>query len=436
MTSVLFILKVLIACLIMMFILHLTLRNKYMVIYMTIVVFAITTYEWLTNQTIRISLQFIQLNMTDLLTIYLVISVMLLNSKNINSLRYPRVIRYLLYLTLIIFIFSMIRGFFLNEFALVIEDIRRLVISFFIPLICYIYLPIEIEDVKVKKIIGNFAKWIVIYCMICWILDIFLGIKIMPPQSDAGSTMRVLRPEQALVVAMFAVYSVYSDLILKRNRYISLGSFSLIIVVILLQHRSTWVALAVGLIYTLIACNWISIRNLNNKTISIKLLLQFLFLLLCVPILLFVFRNSEILTELQLGLMGINANDGGTYNYRQQLWAAHLSGLNSIEWLIGKPFGSGYYVQLTGYFRDITPHSAYVQTIIRCGILGTAALVILLMVTIRESSRRKLIWGTSICLMLLVFWYPYSYSFYASIGLAFVIKSLRLKKGGIEYEKN
>ncbi|MED4618008.1 hypothetical protein CN367_17250 [Priestia megaterium] len=429
MTAIFFIAKILLAIFIVLFVIELSLKNKYIVLYMTIVAFIITTYEWVTSQTLRLSLQVIQLDTSDLLTIYLIAMAILLNLKKTQRNSYPKLVQLSLYLAFGVFLLSMFRGFFHNNFAYVIEDIRRLMESFFIPIICYMYLPIDLEDAKVRKIIGGFTKCIVIYCTICWVLDLGLGIKVMPPQSDAGSTMRVLAPEQVLIVAMITIYKIYHDLIREKRQYISNGGFALIALVILLQHRSVWIALAIGLIYILVKCNPICIKDINKKTISIKFLLQLIFLFLCIPICFFLFRNSNLLTQLQMGLDGVNAENGSTLNYREQLWTAHLSTLNLTEWLIGKPFGSGYLIHLTGYMREITPHSAYIQTIIRCGIVGAVFVVTFVLITIRQCSKKKYIWGTAMCLMLLVFWYPYSYNLYDSIGFAFILKSFRLNRG-------
>lgn len=428
MISIIFMLKILIALFLMSSIILYTLKNKYMVLYMTCIVFSVTTYEWITNQTLRISLQVVQLNMIDMLTIYLIVSTILLNYKTPKKYNYPKWIKVSLYLTFTIFLLSMCRGFFQNSFPYVIEDIRRLLEAFFIPLICYMYLPIEINDYKVKKILGVFSTIVVIYCAICWCLDLGLGIKVMPPQSDAGSTMRVLKQEQALIVAIIACYRIYSDLSGENRRYISLQGFLLILVVILLQHRSVWIAFITGIIYISIKCNLVSIKNIDHKSISISFLLQLIMFFICCPIFLFMFKDSHLLIQLQAGISGINAQDGSTLNYREQLWTAHLSGLSFLEWIIGKPFGSGYLVHLTNYVREITPHSAYIQTIIRCGILGVVAIVLFILVIMVKCIKYKKNWGAAVCLMLLVFWYPYSYNFYTAIALAFVVRDLRYEK--------
>lgn len=425
MTSIFLIAKILFAILIMFYLLVLTLKNKYIILYIIISVFAITTYEWITNQTIRISLQIIQLDMFDLLTIYLAVSALIINyTKDSVRFNYPKSIKLTLYFVLVVFLLSMFRGFFQNDFTYVIEDVRRLLESFFIPMLCFMYLPFNLKDAKVKKIIRNFSIGIVVYCIICWILDLGLGISVMPAQSDSGTTMRVFRAEQALIVALIAVYKVYSDLIQENRRYISIEGIALILVVVLLQHRSVWFSLAIGILYVLIKCIPIRKKGSNEIYISTKLLMQFVILIVLIPIFLFLFKDSELFVGLMAGIEGINAEEGSTLSYREQLWTAHLIGLNYIEWLVGKPFGSGYLIQLTNYSREITPHNAYIQTIIRSGVIGLLAVVTFVLTTILECSKRKSVWGLAFCLMVLVFWIPYTYNFFAGIAFAFVLKSL------------
>lgn len=415
---------VLVLC-IALIVLHMSIRNKYMILYMIYIGFCFTTYEWITNQTIRFSLGGINFNILDILSVYLIIITFFYTYKKKHNFN---IIICSLYLCLTIFIFSILRGLLNNSFNMVLEDIRRLIIAFFVPIICLMNIPIDLNDVKTKRIFKFFIKTIVIYCFVFWILDLGLGIKIMRVQSDAETTMRLLRPEQTLVVAFFAVYSVYNDLKNNIKRYISINSFILIITVILLQHRSVWVALVIGLLYIVINCSIINIEK--RKFISKKFLFQILVFVSSIPVILFIFKDTQLFITLKAGLSGLSGNEGGTLDYRWQLWNGHLQSLNGIEWLIGKPFGSGYYVQLENYAREITPHNGYIHTIIRSGIIGIISIIIFMLALIVKSKKNHLEWGVAICLMMMVFWYPYSYNFYSSIILAFIIKELKNNNRG------
>lgn len=423
MTNIFTLMIVMILAYIAFIIIQMSLENKYIVLYMTFIAFCITIFEWVTNQTIRFSMFVIQVNILDILTIYLIIVSFFYTYKRKKNYDYPKIIKYSLYLAMSIFLISLLRGILNNPLNSVIEDIRRMLQSFFIPVICFMNIPIYLEDTKTQKIIGNFIKCIVIYCLICWILDIGLGIKIMRAQSDAGTTMRVIGPEQTLVIAMIAIYSIYNDLKIRKKRYISMNSFILVGTVILLQHRSVWMAMLIGLIYIILTCSTeIETRGI---TISSKYLMQLHLLLIIIPILYIIFKDSQLVLSLETGLKGIRGEEGSTLSYRFKLWKAHLNSLNMTEWIIGKPFGNGYYIYLENYGRDITPHSGYIHTIIRSGVVGISFIVLFLINLIKYCRKRRVEWGVAICFMLLVFWYPYTYNFYPSIVLAFIIKSVR-----------
>lgn len=260
------------------------------------------------------------------------------------------------------------------------------------------------------------------FCFVCWGLDLILGVHLVSAQSDAETTMRVLRPEQTLVMAMFAVKSVYDDLN-SQDKKISKKSILLILVVILLQHRSAWVSLAVGLGYLFIIA---SIDSGRTKRLlkSKKFVFQMFGIIVVSAATLFALRNTTLIQQLLIGLQGLRGDEGTTLNYRQQLWTAHFATLDSVEWVIGKPFGHGYYINLAGYGRDLTPHSAYVQTIIRCGLLGVSSVVIYLLSVLRSARKVHFGTGEAFCVMLLTFFYAYTYNFFTAIILGVTVRTL------------
>ena len=243
----------------------------------------------------------------------------------------------------------------------------------------------------------------------------------MSPQSDAETTMRVLRPEQALVIAMLAVKSLYDD-INSQDKKISKQTIVLIVTVILLQHRSAWMALAGGVGYLIVIAG-IESGKAKKLLKSKKFVMQIALIgVVCIAGIFFM-RNTPLFQQLLAGLEGLTGDQGTTLDYRHQLWTAHLATLNGIEWFVGKPFGSGYYISLSSYGREITPHSAYVQTIIRAGIVGISLVAIFILKVLVFSRKKHFGAGEAICVMFLVFFYPYSYNFFDSVILGLVIST-------------
>lgn len=406
----------------------LTEKNKYIVLDMIFLGFILTTYEWISENTIKVSMIGFQIGISDFLCIYLLLCTILFK----NKIQLIRGIRGIWYIVLVVFIIGIVRGLANNLLNLVIEDIRRLVWAFIVPVGCMRILPFSFDDRKTVHRVSNYCKIIVIFCFVCWVMDLILGIHIVSAQSDAKTTMRVLRPEQALVMAMFAIKSVYDDLN-SKDKKISVGSIILIIVVILLQHRSAWVSLVVGLTYLVIVARIDSGKSKKLLT-SKKFVFQICgLIIICIGVL-FALRNTSLMQQFMKGLYGLVGDKGTTFNYRQQLWTAHFATLNSTEWVIGKPFGSGYYINFTTYGREITPHSAYVHTILRSGIIGIVCVVFYILSVLRASRKNCFGAGEAICIMLLVFFYVYTYNFFTAVILGSVVRTICERYQEVQHE--
>lgn len=398
-------------------ILLLTQRKKIILLDIIFLGFCSCTYEWLTNTTIRFSLPFMNLGITDILSIYLLIAMCITKTN-----RMPQGIRKPWFVLVAVFLFGAIRGFVNNNYVLVIEDIRRLIFSFIVPIGCIAVLPFSLTDDDVKKRIKNYARITICFCIICWVLDL-IGIHVSRAQSDAGTTMRVLRAEQVQALGLLALEMAFVDLS-SRNHKLGKNTIALMAVIILLQHRSVWVSFFVGFIYLLVIGK---IANIDFRKLlhSKKFLTQVFLGVLLVSFLVYFMKDSDLTQKLLLGLQGIRGGDGTTLAYREQLWIGHLSNLSPIEWLIGKPFGSGYFVQLASYSRDLTPHSAFVQTIIRCGLVGLAAVVSFYFCVLKKARQYRLGYIEAGCVMMLVFYYAYTYHFYASAVIGLFLATLK-----------
>lgn len=81
-----------------------------------------------------------------------------------------------------------------------------------------------------------------------------------------------------------------------------------------------------------------------------------------------------------------------TVTWRFESWQALLTGdylSGPTEYAIGKPFGAGYDRYISVGEVNISPHNFYVQTLLRAGALGLAALLYFYAVSVTRLRRFK-----------------------------------------------
>jgi hypothetical protein len=193
-----------------------------------------------------------------------------------------------------------------------------------------------------------------------------------------GESLEVGRPAtagQAMVVACGALASM-SHYLRERKQTWMLCALILISVVILLQHRTVWAATVVGLAV-------LFIRSRQGKT--------FLLLAASSGLILVVFASQLQVTGSISQLLGESAGDTRTYEGRTYDWAVTLVELMNQGWaqmLTGWPFGRGFTrMRSDGLLISYVPHSWYVVTTLRVGLLGLALGLILLLRGLSASIR-------------------------------------------------
>lgn len=85
-----------------------------------------------------------------------------------------------------------------------------------------------------------------------------------------------------------------------------------------------------------------------------------------------------------------SATNTGTLNWRVAGWTDLLSQPRSnLDWLVGEPMGAGFEREVSGVTLESNPHSFYVQTLLRLGLLGVAAQIVLYAACARRLWRRR-----------------------------------------------
>lgn len=179
----------------------------------------------------------------------------------------------------------------------------------------------------------------------------------------AGDSLRVLPAAPALLIAQGCLIALASwarprDL----GRRVAVASFAL--AVLFLQHRTVWVALVVGAAVLLT-------RDHGLRAGAVALIAVVVGALsvaaLAVPA-----DDSRIAADLER-----SATNADTFAWRYEGWLELIedgpSDLNEV--LVGIPFGTGYARIVDDVNVEFTPHNFYLQTYLRLGAIGTAALV-------------------------------------------------------------
>ena len=144
---------------------------------------------------------------------------------------------------------------------------------------------------------------------------------------------------------------------LGRLRYLA---FLFLPVVVLLQHRTVWVALAVGLLILAVR------RHSNARRRALGLLGATALVVLTLGLLLS--GQNDALTE-SLG----RSTDTHTFEWRYEGWIDLLEGRQApegLDILIGTPYGLGYEREVLGIRQDLSPHNYYLETYLRHGLIG------------------------------------------------------------------
>jgi len=187
--------------------------------------------------------------------------------------------------------------------------------------------------------------------------------------ASATGGVRVLTASETLFVAFgaFLAFPMLADPQRKLTRY--LGP-AMLVVVVLLQHRSVWVVAASGTVYLLYRQRTLAKHALTALVAAVAVLAVLVST---------VFYDEEAAATEQLAQ---SAQSTGTWEWRVAGWTALLrdSGPEGPEELLtGRPFGTGWERQLgpLGRTVEVSPHNYYLTVFLRGGVLGLAAILLL-----------------------------------------------------------
>lgn len=192
-----------------------------------------------------------------------------------------------------------------------------------------------------------------------------LGIDLGLFDETFDATIRVLGGPPTMFLASTSVVLLLSGLygaVANPRLYQRVGTV-LLIMSIVLNRRTAWLALAVALIGLLIRE-----RRIGRRAATVAILGLALFTLV-LPL----FAESSD----QDRMTARSADDVGTLLWRMEGWAGLLESgpQEPAEYVIGLPFGSGWERTVSGSVQGSNPHSFYLQTYLRTGLTGLAMLL-------------------------------------------------------------
>lgn len=193
------------------------------------------------------------------------------------------------------------------------------------------------------------------------------------PLGQSGS-MRVVPSDTALIIAQGALIAL--AVVNERARdFTRFLAPVLLVVVLLLQHRTVWLASAIGLLYLL-----------YRRRASIRMLAAFGAGMVVFAALTFTIFGEEDLSQ-QLAESGQST---ATLEWRIAGWDALLTDRGperAGEVALGKPFGGGWGRNFDGRFVDVSPHNFYLESYLRVGVIGVLALLSVYAIALRGPGR-------------------------------------------------
>lgn len=227
-----------------------------------------------------------------------------------------------------------------------------------------------------------------------------------------GEDLRVVGATAALVMAQGALISL--PYLADRTRpLMRLVAPTLLVFVVLLQHRSVWVVTAVGVAALLHRERTLGPRLLAAAGVA-----------LCLLALLFTVVFDEQ-TDAVTEDLAASAQDSRTFEWRVAGWLAMLDpsgpGPSTVEeWAVGQPLGvSSARMLPNGWVVDVSPHNFYIEVLVRAGIIGLIILLVVYAQVLQgiDRTRREGALGTSlltsnvlfvVVAVQLLFYIPYS----------------------------
>jgi hypothetical protein len=196
-------------------------------------------------------------------------------------------------------------------------------------------------------------------------LAVFAGIDLGVPAEKYGAdaAIRVIDGPFNFFLAHAFVLSVPVWLRGQQERWIRWTSVLLLLFCLVLNRRTVWLAIVVG-----VAVLMLRDRRLGRRALVLVALGGVM------TAVAFVWLGG-----LQEGSEPVVQSGSGNLSWRVQGWTELVTAWSRspTEWAIGQPVGSGFARQVEGVETNVHPHNFYIEMMIRTGVVGLIALIVL-----------------------------------------------------------
>ena len=196
-------------------------------------------------------------------------------------------------------------------------------------------------------------------------LAVFAGVDLGVPAEKYGAdaAIRVIDGPFNFFLASAFVVTIPAWLWGERARWLRWISVLLLLFVLVLNRRTVWLAIVVG-----VAMVMLRDRRLGRRALVL------LTLGAVVTAVAFVWLGG-----FQDGREPVVQSGSGNLSWRVQGWSELVGAWSRsvTDWAIGQPFGSGFTRQIEGIETGSHPHNFYIEVLIRTGAVGLVALLVL-----------------------------------------------------------
>jgi O-Antigen ligase len=226
--------------------------------------------------------------------------------------------------------------------------------------------PSSIRNDRIGKI------WLVatipMLILVClrWVQNL-AGVNLGVPAEQFGgdAAFRVINGPYAFFVSTAVMLTVpFWQLRDERARKLTRVGALLLLFVVLLNRRTVWITLLAG-----VATVMLRGRRLSRRAVLMLIVAAIVTVgaFLAFPR---VGSETEPVT---------NPFTTSTLDWRFQGWSELVDSWSKdpVDWIVGQPFGSGFARTIEGSDVEAEPHNLYITTLLRTGVVGALALIVL-----------------------------------------------------------
>ncbi|MEK6442230.1 O-antigen ligase family protein [Pseudonocardia sp. T1-2H] len=302
-----------------------------------------------------------RLYVTDLVAASIMVAAL---ARVLRLKRFDRFQRWLLLLGVVLGV-SLLRGAAAFGIHSAVNDVRQYLFFFGATLYFSTFAPLPGLSARIGRIWLVMTVPMMLLAGLRWLQN-FAGLHLGIPAAKWGAdaAIRVLDGPYVFFLSQAFVLTIPAWLRGQQSRWQRVLSVVLLLMVIALNRRTAWLAVLVG-----IAVVMLRDRRLGRRALTLVVLGGALAVVGFVAV-----------GGLQEGVeQPVTQEDTGNLTWRVQGWSELVGGWvhNPVSWVLGEPFGSSFAREIDGSKVTSHPHDFYIETMMRAGIPGLIALLVL-----------------------------------------------------------